>query len=102
SLEPVRGGSAMRDIQADWKLWSRGERILASMLVAAWTMGVPMLSLMHSPGLPSAVGARDGGSSTSTGDHYPIRGDLDTVDQQAGRRQRLKAIADHQRAPLSG
>jgi hypothetical protein len=36
----------MRDMQADWKLWSRGERILASLLVAAWTMGVPMLSLM--------------------------------------------------------
>ncbi|MDB5411238.1 MAG: hypothetical protein JWL84_6150 [Rhodospirillales bacterium] len=36
----------MRDLRADWKRWSRTERAVASVLVAAMAIAVPALPFL--------------------------------------------------------
>jgi hypothetical protein len=36
----------MRDLRADWKRWSRTERAVASVLVAAMLIGAPALPFL--------------------------------------------------------
>jgi hypothetical protein len=47
----------------------------------------------------TALRARAGDGSASGGEHDLLRSNLDIIDQQAGRRQRLKALEHHRRHP---
>jgi len=41
-----RRSRALRDLQADWRRWSAGERVAALLMVALWTTAVLSLAAM--------------------------------------------------------
>ena len=36
----------MRDLRADWRLWSRAERVMASLFTVAMVIAIPVLPFL--------------------------------------------------------